>query len=155
MPPCDMGKTSARHGRRSSSTISGAEYEQLGGLCLHLIGSYMLPDSLSRFRNIDLFHRRKLKSTVVDALVASTSARATVALGKIAEKGNAGAIAAVSARLKDADRNVRFAALDALPKITEKGDAGAIAAVSARLQDAAAGVRIAALQALQALSKIA
>ena len=84
-----------------------AEYEQISGLCLHLIGSYMPPDSLSRFRNIDLFHRRNLKSTLVNALATSTSVRATVALGKIAVKGDAGAIAAVSARLEDADSDVR------------------------------------------------
>ena len=141
MPPCDMGKTSARHGRRSSSTVSGAEYEQLGGLCLHLIGSYMLPDSLSRFRNIDLFHRRKLKSTVVDALVASTSARATVALGKIAEKGNAGAIAAVSARLEDERGYVRQAAVGTLEKIAEKADAIVMVSASLELADKLADTR--------------
>ena len=112
----------------------------------------MPPDSLSRFRNIDLFHRRELKSALVDALVASTSVRATVALAEIAEKGDAGAIAAVSARLVDADSDVRRAAVDALLKIAEKGDAGVIAAVSARLEDADSDVRSAALR---ALSKIA
>ena len=148
-----MENTSARHGRRSSTASAGAEYEELNERCVHLIGSYMPPDSLSRFRNIDLFHRRKLKSTVVDALVASTSARATVALGKIAEKGNAGAIAAVSARVEDANWDVRRAALDALPKIAEKGDAGAIAAVSARLEDADWYVRSAAVDALPKIAE--
>ena len=129
MPPCGMGNTSPRHGRRSSTASAGAEYEELSERCLHLIGSYMPPDSLSRFRNIDLFHRRELKSALVDALAASTSVRATFALAEIAEKGDAGAIAAVSARLEHADCYVRKAAVKALPKIAEKGDAGAIAAV--------------------------
>ena len=72
--------------------------------------------------------RRELKSALVDALAASTSVRATFALAEIAEKGDAGAIAAVSARLEDADSAVRSAAVDALPKIAEKGGAGALAA---------------------------
>ena len=117
MPPCGMGNTSARHGRRSSTASAGAEYEELSERYVHLIGSYMPPDSLSRFRNIDLFRRRELKSALVDALVASTSVRATVALAEIAEKGDAGAIAAVSARLEHADWYVRKAAVDALSKI--------------------------------------
>ena len=130
-----------------------AEYEQLSWRCVHLIGSYMPPDSLSRFRNIDLFHRRELKSALVDALAASTSVRATFALAEIAEKGDAGAIAAVSARLERADSDVRKAAVDALPKIAEKGDASAIAAVSARLEDADRDVRSAAVLALPKIAE--
>merc|ERR1719217_314568 len=113
----------------------------------------MPPDALSRFRNIDLFHRRELKSALVDALAASTSVRATVALAEIAEKGDAGAIAAVSARLEDADWVVRRAALDAFPNIAEKGDAGAIAAVSARLEHADWRVRYAAVEALPKIAE--
>ena len=48
-------------------------YEQLGAGCVQRIGSYMPPDSLSRFRNINRFHRRELKSVLVDALVAATN----------------------------------------------------------------------------------
>ena len=118
MPPCGMGNTSPRHGRRSSTASARAEYKELGE-CVHLIGSYMPPDSLSRFRNIDLFRRRELKSALVDALVASTSVRATVALAEIAEKGDAGAIAAVSARLEHADWHVRSALVLALSEIAE------------------------------------
>ena len=94
-----MGNTSACYGRRSSVTNAETEYEQLKGFCVHFIGSYMPPESLSRFRTIDLFHRRNLKSMLVDALAASTSVRATDALAKIAEKGDAVAIAAVFAAL--------------------------------------------------------
>ena len=129
-------------------------YEQLGAGCVQRIGSYMPPDSLSRFRNINRFHRRELKSVLVDALVAATLKFPTVApafdfvfslcpfrkmreaalcaLPKIAEKGDAGAIAAVSARLEDADFVVRVAAMDALSKIA-KGNAVAHAALCACL----------------------
>ena len=44
---------------------------------------------------------------------------AVQALEKIAEKGNAGGIAAVSARLEDENVYVRYAAVHALEKITE------------------------------------
>ena len=57
--------------------------------------------------------------------------RALRAIAQIAEKGNADAITAVSARLGDAFEDVRRAALDALAQIAERGHAGAIAAVSA------------------------
>ena len=53
-------------------------------------------------------------------------------LETIAEKGDAGVIRAVSARLEHADTHVRVAAMEALEEI-EKGDAGAIHAVPARL----------------------
>ena len=133
-------------------------YEQLGAGCVQRIGSYMPPDSLSRFRNINRFHRRELKSVLVDALVAATLKFPTVApafdfvfslcpfrkmreaalcaLPKIAEKGDAGAIAAVCARLEDPDCMVRTAAVYVLPKMAEKGDGIAFAAVSACLEHA-------------------
>ena len=57
---------------------------------------------------------------------------AVLALSKIAEKGDASAIAAVSARLEDADFVVRVAAMDALSKIA-KGNAVAHAALCACL----------------------
>ena len=45
-------------------------------------------------------------------------------MAKVAEKGDVGAIAAVSARLEDADGYVRLAAVEALAKIALKGDGG-------------------------------
>ena len=139
-------------------------YEQLGAGCVQRIGSYMPPGSLSRFRNINRFHRRELKSVLVDALVAATLKFPTVApavcfvwhdecpfrkmredalyaLPKIAEKGDAGAIAAVSACLEDADWFVRNAAVRVLPKMAEKGDGIAFAAVSASLEHAECRIR--------------
>ena len=62
--------------------------------------------------------------------------------------GNAGAIAAVSARSEDMDWHARRAAVDTLSTIAEKGDAGVIASVSARLKDADSDVRRAAMEAL-------
>ena len=149
-------------------------YEQLGAGCVQRIGSYMPPGSLSRFRNVNRFHRRGLKSVLVDALVAATLKFPTVApafdfvwhdecpfrkmreaalcaLPKIAEKGDAGAIAAVSACLEHWDDNVRYAAQQAFFSIVEKGCACAIAAVSARLENANRFVRE---EAVYVLSKI-
>ena len=68
-------------------------------------------------------------------------------LAEITEKGDAGAIAAVSARLEHADSKVRKAAVIAFSRIAERGDAAAIAAMSARLEDADPGVRNAARRA--------
>ena len=67
---------------------------------------------------------------------------------RLAEKGNEAAIAAVTARLKHQDSNVREAAVRALPKVAEKGNEVAIAAVAARLEDRASDVREAAVSVL-------
>ena len=91
------------------------------------------------------------------------------ALLQLAEKGDGGMIASVSARLTDPGSSVRLyekviaavspllthrdtylrtMALEALPQVVEKGDKGVIAAISARLTDADGRVRAAAGRAL-------
>ena len=56
------------------------------------------------------------------------------AIGRIAKRGEAGAMAAVAARLADERWQVRRAAVEALGRIAATGDAGAMAAVSVRTQ---------------------
>merc|ERR1712228_226329 len=56
-------------------------------------------------------------------------------LGKLGLRGGRAAIIAASARLEDADFNVRQAAVEALGQLAEKGDQPTITAVSARLED--------------------
>ena len=53
----------------------------------------------------------------------------------ICHKGDAKAITALAARLKDSAWNVREAAVEVLARIVQAGDANAIAAVTARLED--------------------
>ena len=67
---------------------------------------------------------------------------------------DAGAIAAVSARLDDAYDGARRPAVEAFAQIAEKGNADAIAALSARSEDATFNVRLGALDVLAQIALI-
>merc|ERR1719375_755041 len=140
------------------------------------VGSFLPCGALFMIRKADKLLYRDLQSALVAAMSAHlgdaelpeirdrriimripcgkpTASRALQALGKVAEKGDAGVIRAVSARLEDADEGVRLAAVEALGKVAEKGDAGAIAAVSARFEHEKPYVRQAAVQALGTIAE--
>ena len=68
------------------------------------------------------------------------------ALSEVAARGDHGALAAVAARLEDAESRVRRTAVHALGQIAERGDAAAAAALFARLEDTHPAVREGALQ---------
>ena len=105
-------------------------YDNLPPDCKCFVVAYLSPSCLSRFRTVNAAYRRALHITLVN-LLGRGGTRALRAIVQIAEKGNADAVTAVSARLGDAYEDVRRAALDALAQIAERGHAGAIAAVSA------------------------
>ena len=69
--------------------------EGLSGNLLRCTGSFLQPGPLSKFRNVDLFHRCKLQSTLLDA---------------------------VAVKLNDKDWHVRRSAVKAFGSITIKGD---------------------------------
>ena len=116
------------------------------------IGAYLPPSCLSRFRAANSDYRHALQLTLVDALACS-GVIGLNATARIAEKGSAGAIASVSARLEHVDWQVRVTAVQALAQIAEKGNADAIAAVSAHLEDAEWNVRRAAVLALAQMTE--
>ena len=76
------------------------------------------PGCISRFRNVNAFHRLELQSTLVNALIRSSSTavgllmtprctNAVCALAEIAGKGDVDAIAALAARLADGQPSVK------------------------------------------------
>ena len=113
---------------------------------LEHIGAYLLTGCLSCFRNVNAANRQALRSTVVNAL-ARGGCKGLSATPWIAEKGNAGAITAVIARLNDEEASVREAAVNVLAQITQKGNPNVITAMRALLEDAQPEVRAPALNA--------
>ena len=89
--------------------------------------------------------------TGASGLSAALKAKSLGASVLVAEKGDAAAIAAVTARLEHRNADVREAAASALVQIAP-GDAAAIAAVSARLEHADWAVRLSAVSALGAVA---
>ena len=119
----------------------------VGVLVLERIGAYLPIQCLSCFRNVNSVNRHALHPAVVNALARGGCEGINVT-PRIVARGDAGAIKAVSARLKDESASVREAAVNVLAQIAEKGNAGVITAVFARLDDAQWQVRQAAVNAL-------
>ena len=118
----------------------------VGVLVLERIGAYLPIQCLSCFRNVNSVNRHALHPAVVNALARGGCEGINVT-PRIVARGDAGAIKAVSARLKDESASVREAAVNVLAQITQKGNPNVITAMRALLEDAQPEVRAAALSA--------
>ena len=109
-------------------------------------------NSLCCLRTVDSAFRAALQLTLVERL-ACGGVKELEKTAFFAETGDARAITAVSARVEDANENVRRAAVRALKEIAGKGNAGAITAVLKGLEHEDKHVRIAAVVALPQIAE--